>query len=628
MDFRGLLDGLLTNLDFTNAAVSRYAALDASLISRFRTGARVPSRDSEQLLKLCRGIVLYAESCGRTDDVLDYIGSACPRDSDVETQCSEVYSHLCGELVELKPRRNKPVHTQGKLARRKSFPVHGLNDKLDRLMKLFGVTNIELARAVSVDTSLISRIRAGVRLPSSDSRLIPETARFFSLRANDKQQLLMVYDTAGINPAGEVSSERLASALTEWFLGGPDPAANEIADSFITALNSSVLRRPTPMPFGNMPMPSGKRLAVETFSGVRGLKQGVLRFLAESASQPDPRTVMMYCDHGLGWLLDDENFGGTWMSMMFSAFYRGNRFKVIYDLNLSSNETFTGIERWLPLFMTGMVEPYRMGATQESCFCNLLFVCPGVSALHASFVRGGEAEAEYIYSNDPTMIRGSMAQFDRLFSLSLPLMSIHIHNSFLSCFGDILDTTLSTSALRTFSTSPKVWTLPEGDLEDAMKHAEASSKSVAGVMDYRASRVKTLQKACGANGLYEIFPLADKQELDAGNVFINLPRTLYDPIPYSADLYRRHLRSIADALRQNPGYHVTLLAEAPFEHIQVAAAAGSCVLVFKDDPPAAVFQFEHPALVCSFSAYLDSLEKYHGDLPTDRNAIIEYLENY
>ena len=629
MDFKETLNGLFLKFGFTNAGVARAASLDASLISRFRTGARLPSRGSDQLSRLCSGIITCADSRGRLAELMQYFGDERISLGDSEAVYSRVYAGLFGEEIDLKPQRNKLTRNPvGKIPHKHNWPVRGVGEKLDKLIKLFDLTNVQVARGVSVDTSLISRVRAGVRVPSSDSKLIPAMAEYFASLPKDRQQLLSLYEIAGVTPGGASSSNDLASHLCDWLIGDRHDAKNDIAGGFINALGKNPVSDFAPMPFVGMPMPSGKRFSAELFSGTAGLRQAVLRFLAESAAQNEPRTIYMYCGHGLGWLLGDEEYGRMWTRMMLSVFYRGNRVKVIHNIEREKEEIFPSTERWLPLFMTGMVEPYQVDGASEGPFTKMLLVSPGVSTLSASFIRGGEAHAEYVYSNDTTMIRDSVSQFEKLLDLSTPLARIYVNDSYSSFFGQLLELDSQATRVRTLSAAPKIWTMPADDLRFALNACDISRDKASAVMNYRAERVRGLVSFCKNDGVIENTTIFSRQDLESGKAYFNLPNTLVPPVPYTVESYRAHLHGIAAAMRHNPKYSVSLIENLPFENIQLAVAEGVCSLVFKGGCPSAVFLFDNVTMVGYFSVYLDSMSERHGRLPKDRGAIIDFLEKY
>ena len=63
--FEQWLDTLLETLDLANAQIASAGDIDRSLISRYRSGVRVPPEDHVQLKKLLRGIRVTAAEAAR-----------------------------------------------------------------------------------------------------------------------------------------------------------------------------------------------------------------------------------------------------------------------------------------------------------------------------------------------------------------------------------------------------------------------------------------------------------------------------------------------------------------------------------------------------------------------------------
>ena len=153
-----------SQLGFTKIKVARCGGLDASLISRFRTGTRVPSSGSRQVEALCRGIVLLAQEQCKIEMLCDICSFArC----EAEQVINALELWLSAEDAGLKARRSGKCTTIASVAVKQGF--FAFSQKLDALMSAFEITNIRLAKALHIDASLISRFRTGVRSPAAGS---------------------------------------------------------------------------------------------------------------------------------------------------------------------------------------------------------------------------------------------------------------------------------------------------------------------------------------------------------------------------------------------------------------------------------------------------------------------------
>ena len=69
MIFKSKLNYIFENMGFSNVEVARVGNFDASLISRFRTGKRIPSKESRQIYCLCKGLLKAAQELGTLDQL-------------------------------------------------------------------------------------------------------------------------------------------------------------------------------------------------------------------------------------------------------------------------------------------------------------------------------------------------------------------------------------------------------------------------------------------------------------------------------------------------------------------------------------------------------------------------------
>ena len=119
------------------------------------------------------------------------------------------------------------------------------------------------------------------------------------------------------------------------------------------------------------------------YNGVSGLQDAVIRFLimvCESKGQE----MLLYSDQDMAWMMGPEDFCLKWAMLMKYCVKSGIRIRIIHNIDRSPREMDMAIKSWLPLYMSGMVEPYYSEAVKDVRFFHTLFVCPGVAAIEAS----------------------------------------------------------------------------------------------------------------------------------------------------------------------------------------------------------------------------------------------------
>jgi hypothetical protein len=87
-----------------------------------------------------------------------------------------------------------------------------------------------------------------------------------------------------------------------------------------------------------------------------------------------------------------------------------------------------GIEKWLPLYLSGLVEGYYCSIPAGPAFSHTLFVAPGAAAVGSSFVSGTDGDAICAYAEGAERVAYFEKQIDALFAISRPLIQVFRKN--------------------------------------------------------------------------------------------------------------------------------------------------------------------------------------------------------
>ena len=135
MSFSETFNAYLTRLDITYAKFAAYSGLSVSVIRRYKNGESEPAPDSEQIKKLADGICRLAAEKG------------------MEADAGQVLAEL-----------------QTSLKNNLSIPYEAYLENLHTLLKAMNIRVSALAKALSFDSSYISKILGGQRKPGQISK--------------------------------------------------------------------------------------------------------------------------------------------------------------------------------------------------------------------------------------------------------------------------------------------------------------------------------------------------------------------------------------------------------------------------------------------------------------------------
>ncbi len=398
-NFAEKLDLVMKTLMLSGAKLSDYSGLDRSGISRFKSGRRVPAKNSATASSLVDGILKYAEDSDRTDILNKLIKNGVSEDPERSRQAlntwlfEDVTSNLRGRA--------------GKRTGRDRY----FASRFDRVMILSGFSNIRISQLLNVDASLISRYRSGVRSPRSNPQTMRQIASVLWQRINSQNSLPELAEIMGMSSTDDINED----AFFRWLFEAEDPEKEKDfgVERLLNAINNVSAPRTAPPSFPAAFTPDAAVLSDRRreYKGFEGLQAAVIRFLstamAENASE-----LLLYSDQGIEWMVD-PSFRDKWGVLMAACVRKGIKIRIIHNIDRDLEEMNSAIISWLPLYATGMIEsfyPVRQGGER---FSHTLFLAPGLCCIEASHVLGTESFGTYRFHVE----KESLQFFERSFNL-------------------------------------------------------------------------------------------------------------------------------------------------------------------------------------------------------------------
>lgn len=216
MLFKEKLNLLAKRLDATNVEIAKVAGIDSSLISRFRTGDRIPAKNSKQIYALAVALGALAEAKG----IDESLGKELKLSTGIADD-AQLYAWLCAEDSGLKKERKQSKSLQ---LEEDKIPLTAFGGKLNSLLLAFANSNSQLAKALKVDSAMISRLRLGERYPTVDSWYLAEISAYFVTKVMQGEGIPQLGQLLGITPKKIVQSSRpeLRQLLLNWLREQPE----------------------------------------------------------------------------------------------------------------------------------------------------------------------------------------------------------------------------------------------------------------------------------------------------------------------------------------------------------------------------------------------------------------------
>ena len=228
-------------------------------------------------------------------------------------------------------------------------------EKIDVLMKITNIHNSMLGKHLSFDTSYISRIRSGKRRIPRNHPFVEPLAELAAQRITDGYQKKILTDFMGLNSGWPADPEEVRKLLCAWLAQEDDTRLP--VESMLSGLSAI---QPTTLPHVELPPVQAADQPAQTrfFYGHEGKRQAVLQFLSELAAMDKLPQLLLYSNEDFSWMYEDPEFSRRWAMLLFQYIKQGGHIKIAHTISRASGEMLVALQKWIPIYMTGAIEPY------------------------------------------------------------------------------------------------------------------------------------------------------------------------------------------------------------------------------------------------------------------------------
>lgn len=490
-------------------------------------------------------------------------------------------------------------------------------DKLNKLMTATATTNNRLAKALCVDTSLISRWRTGNRVPSKKADYNGAISRYFAEYSQVKCQVALLCEIMGLSYDPKYTRAYIEEALKMWLEDSSEQKTSLIDGILfkISGYSPAILQGGAEAKPAALPA-RGRKAA--RYAGLQGMQDAALDFLTIVADLQKPVTLLLFSDEKMDWM-KGESFILQWKALIRRVIARGHRIKIVHNVTRNLSEMLLGVEQWLPLYMTGNIESYYFPGYRESTFAHSWFVAPGACALSTINVGGENETIDCSLETSPERVRHAESLMKVFLGQCLQLIRIYP----LSGFGapDMKDMNLVADRPIVFKTgSLSLVTMPHGLFTQMMHRTPIDEKIKQALIDRHRMEGERLLRSLQGASYTELISLPDRASIISGNV------SAQNGMRYSPLDYAEHLENMAELLQKYASFNLRFLPGDSID-LELLAQSGTCGLVVKNGDPQVSFVFNHEHMTEAFYKYLqDKAEDATG--PKSRMAAIETLSGF
>lgn len=294
-------------------------------------------------------------------------------------------------------------------------------EKLDALMNIVEVSNSLLGREIHMNPSHIGRLRSGARPLPKKHDYLPAICRYLTKHIKRDYQINALQKLTGIDNASLSSAESTALYLEQWLLEQEEDSS-AVTGRLISGFSRLASR---PLPASPEVPTSEPPQEYDTYLyGNAGKRKAVEQFFTMILQEEQPQTLLLFSDENMTWLYEDPVFAARWAELFAKVIRKGNRVRMIHTISRNMNEMLEAVTKWLPLYMTGMIEPYCYPRLRDGLFQRTLFIAPNTAAIVSSSVQQDTDGMLNLFLTDSDALHALTAEYEHYFALCRPLMHI------------------------------------------------------------------------------------------------------------------------------------------------------------------------------------------------------------
>lgn len=451
------------------------------------------------------------------------------------------------------------------------------NEKLSFLMSITNTTNNELAYAIPVSESCISRWRSGKRNPPKNSSSNSIIVDYFYKKILKEK---LEYKFSDIELFKE--SNNFKESLTKW-----------IFDKNIKLDNDNMNMQTTSSTY---------------YYGNEGKRQAVIKFLSNIENKSG-QTLLLFSDESMNWMLD-EKFTIIWSKLLIKILKNGNKIKIIHTIAREYNEIFEAVSKWLPLYLTGMIEPYYYPKLRDGINRRTIFICSNEAVISNS-IGNNTDDMLNIYISDKMAVCSLKKEFNNYLELCVPLMNI-INKPNKEKINDLCSLDNANIINESFSLS--FISTPKDIIFKALTETK-NDNLISPLLQRKEVLLNNLKKYT----IIDIINITEKYNN-------HIPYSFICGTYYSKDDYIKHLKNIINMIKEFNNYYV-ILKYNTLDSSSIYIKENTELFIEKNETNTLLISHEHNIINAFWDHYLTNKKKTKKEIINEIQQIIDNIKN-
>ena len=562
MTFSEQLNAYISELNCTAKELTDVSGLSASVLSRYRTGSRVPTTDSEQFMQLVQGIATIANERGYSEFTVEKIQKTledCLQDA--------------------------------------TFPYELFQINFDTLLTSLSINVADLSHFLNFDSSYISRIRNGQRRPSNPQDFVQNVSKYIAGHCSESDKVTiakLVHCTTD-----EINNDSLCKdKIIHWLLNEQIEKKDVVLpflskldefdlNEFIRSIHFDELKVPS-VPFQ---FPTSKN-----YYGIDEMCEGTLDFFKATVLSKSKEDLIANDDTPMADKANGTDFMKKYIFAVALTLKKGLHIHFIHNINRPFEEMMMGLEGWIPMYMTGQISPYYLKDVHNKLFGHFLY-SSGAAALSGECIMDYHQNGKmYLTKNKTEMSYYRQRALDIL-SKASPLMDIYRIESKDAFYSFVERDIVTPGNRRSILSALPIHTLSEELLLQILNHNHIEEADKKRILDFAKKQRQLYENILSNRQIIDEIPVISEMEFLEQPMLLPLSEIFYEKdIVYTYAEYLEHMEQTITYSQNNSNYTVKRNSRYPFKNIQIRILEGKWVVISKNKAPAIHFVIHNPQL--------------------------------
>lgn len=499
-------------------------------------------------------------------------------------------------------------------------------EKLDFLMTVTKTTNSALSKNIKLDASYISRLRSGKRGALKDATCIHQIASYLACHCPLEEQKTAICHALQLD-LDSFGTEAFSTAIAQWMQYSQGTSDVITVGSFLDRLSNAA---PYPsMSVHSIPedVQNTTLTQVAIYYGVEGKRQSALRFLSSVLEQNRPRTLLLFSDEATDWMTADRDYALKWASLMVQVLEKGNKIKVIHTVSRDLDEMLSAINQWMPLYMSGAIEPYFYPKKRDGVIKRTLFIAPGAAAVISNTIGDMTNQAANLFFTENPVISTFETEFYQYLRLCKPLMKIFTAKDEKAYYTTLMgfEKEKSDSIIKTESLS--LLTMPE----EVFSSIAARIGAHFNALEFQLRRTKHFfEHNLETNRFFELIRLPDIETATTPNrIKVAFSMMLSGASGYyTLEEFIQHLEHLVFLSKSYYNFHVILTEQVTDDRYMVYAREDLGVIVASTVRTPVVLEMTESNMTAAFWGFLSHIIEKKSYRDANKNETIQKLTTY